>query len=169
MCVQDIDVQCVLQFTLIHAAGCALHRLASRVIHRSEFLFLTFDRSSPGNIGSGGQGRHAPLISFANNSDKRHVMRSGRPFSRVGGSLVQARTPIGDGLFEPRRVSSPRRKLLACAGPGTQTKMRIEFHIPYGPRPTHPPFEGAGPWVVRGRHSWPTPRQPANQIASRSC
>ena len=36
MCVQDIDVQCVLQFTLIHAAGCALHRHTSRVIHRLE-------------------------------------------------------------------------------------------------------------------------------------
>lgn len=36
ICVQDIDVQCVLQFTLLHAAGCALHRLTSRVIHRSE-------------------------------------------------------------------------------------------------------------------------------------
>ena len=36
MCVQDIDAQCVLQFTLVHAAGCALHRLASRVIHRLE-------------------------------------------------------------------------------------------------------------------------------------
>lgn len=37
ICVQDVDVQCVLQFTLIHAAGCALHRRTSRVIHRSEF------------------------------------------------------------------------------------------------------------------------------------
>jgi hypothetical protein len=36
ICVQDIDVQCVLQFTLIHAAGCALHRHTSRVIHRLE-------------------------------------------------------------------------------------------------------------------------------------
>ena len=36
ICVQDIDVQCVLQFTLIHAAGCALHRHTSRVIHRQE-------------------------------------------------------------------------------------------------------------------------------------
>lgn len=39
MCVQDVDVQCVLQFTLIHAAGCALHRRVSRVIHRIE-LYL---------------------------------------------------------------------------------------------------------------------------------
>lgn len=36
MCVQGVDVQCVLQFTLIHAAGCALHRRTSRVIHRIE-------------------------------------------------------------------------------------------------------------------------------------
>jgi hypothetical protein len=41
MCVQDIDVQCVLQFTLIHAAGCALHRRTSRVIHRPK-LYLDF-------------------------------------------------------------------------------------------------------------------------------
>ena len=41
MCVQDVDVQCVLQFTLIHAASCALHRRTSRVIHRSK-LFSTF-------------------------------------------------------------------------------------------------------------------------------
>ena len=40
MCVQGVDVQCVLQFTLIHAAGCALHRLTSRVIHRLE-LFVS--------------------------------------------------------------------------------------------------------------------------------
>ena len=36
ICVQDIDVQCVLQFTLLNAAGCALHRHTSRVIHRLE-------------------------------------------------------------------------------------------------------------------------------------
>ena len=37
ICVQNVDVQCVLQFTLIHAAGCVLHRHTSRVIHRLEF------------------------------------------------------------------------------------------------------------------------------------
>ena len=43
MCVQDIDVQCVLQFTLLHAAGCALHRHTSRVIHRLElYQIYTF-------------------------------------------------------------------------------------------------------------------------------
>lgn len=37
-CVQVVDVQCVLQFTSLLAAGCALHRRTSRVIHRSELL-----------------------------------------------------------------------------------------------------------------------------------
>ena len=41
ICVQSVDVQCVLQFTLIHAAGCVLHRRTSRVIHRLK-LFLSF-------------------------------------------------------------------------------------------------------------------------------
>lgn len=36
MCVRNVDVQCVLQFTLLHAVGCVLHRPTSRVIHRSE-------------------------------------------------------------------------------------------------------------------------------------
>lgn len=40
MCVQDFDVQCVLQFTLVNAAGCALHRHASLVIHRIEWSFV---------------------------------------------------------------------------------------------------------------------------------
>ena len=43
MCVQGIDVQCVLQFTLINAAGCALHRCTSRVIHRSKLYFWIHD------------------------------------------------------------------------------------------------------------------------------
>lgn len=38
ICVQDFDVQCVLQFTLVNAAGCALHRHTSRVIHRIEWF-----------------------------------------------------------------------------------------------------------------------------------
>ena len=36
MCVQSADDHCVLQFTLILAAGCVLHRRTSRVIHRQE-------------------------------------------------------------------------------------------------------------------------------------
>ena len=41
ICVQDIDDQCILQITLIHAVCCALHRLASLVVHRIG-LYLYF-------------------------------------------------------------------------------------------------------------------------------
>ncbi len=40
MCVQNADVQCVLQFALILAFGCVLHRRASRVIHRREYCLV---------------------------------------------------------------------------------------------------------------------------------
>ena len=46
MCVQDINVQCVLQFTLIHAASCALHRRTSRVIHHLELMRVTGRRTT---------------------------------------------------------------------------------------------------------------------------
>ena len=45
ICVQDVDVQCVLQFTLIDAACCALHRRTSRVIHRLELCQVLADSS----------------------------------------------------------------------------------------------------------------------------
>ena len=40
MCVRSVDDQGVLQFTLILAAGCVLHRRTSRVIHRQELSFF---------------------------------------------------------------------------------------------------------------------------------
>ncbi len=54
ICVQSVDVQCVLQFTLIHAAGCVLHRRTSRVIHRLKlFSFsLLFQQSSTKSLAS---------------------------------------------------------------------------------------------------------------------
>ena len=42
MCVRSVDDQCVLQFTLVHAAGCVLHRRTSRVIHRRELFSCYF-------------------------------------------------------------------------------------------------------------------------------
>ena len=56
MCVRNADDHCVLQFTLIHAAGCVLHRRTSRVIHRQEL-------STRFSVSSRGSGR-APHLSF---------------------------------------------------------------------------------------------------------
>lgn len=39
MCVRNVDDQGVLQFTLIHAVGCVLHRRGSRAIHRLQLFF----------------------------------------------------------------------------------------------------------------------------------
>ena len=71
ICVQDIDGQCVLQFTLIHAACCALHRLASRVIHCSEFFFQKFDPFGRGNkVTPGGPGR-SPRGNYPHESNQQ--------------------------------------------------------------------------------------------------
>lgn len=40
-CVRDVDDQGVLQFTLLHAVCCALHRRTSRVIHRLELFCIS--------------------------------------------------------------------------------------------------------------------------------
>ncbi len=67
ICVQSVDVQCVLQFTLIHAAGCVLHRRTSRVIHRLK-LFLFFFVSKRSRV----------LL----RPRKRHARRAGRVQSK---------------------------------------------------------------------------------------
>ena len=73
ICVQSVDVQCVLQFTLVHAAGCVLHRRTSRVIHRLKLCHRFGFRSSPERAplvptrrGFAGRTRGcSPLYSFA--------------------------------------------------------------------------------------------------------
>lgn len=62
MCVQGIDVQCVLQFTLINAAGCALHRCTSRVIHRSELSFPFHGHHQGRPAPTGGQHFTLPTV-----------------------------------------------------------------------------------------------------------
>ena len=42
MCVQNANDQCVLQFTLLLAAGCVLHRRTSRAIHHRELYLYCF-------------------------------------------------------------------------------------------------------------------------------
>lgn len=86
MCVQDVDVQCVLQFTLIHAAGCALHRRTSRVIHRSKLSDKIFGCAARGDTGM--------ILARGLRSEKEKYAswkkaRAGRPESGVG-------------LFKPR-------------------------------------------------------------------
>lgn len=79
ICVQGFDVQCVLQFTLLNAAGCALHRHTSQVIHRLEW-YVSLDRrqrstaiprnqiahlSCPAVMGPCTGGRHSDSLNLA--------------------------------------------------------------------------------------------------------
>lgn len=88
ICVQDIDVQCVLQFTLIHAAGCALHRHTSRVIHRQElscFYLLSFreQRRARPEASDRAPLSFEPLhLSYHNDDVKRECLRGVRPGDR---------------------------------------------------------------------------------------
>lgn len=45
ICVRGVNDRCVLQFTLILASGCALHRRTSLVIHRIDFFFFSVSLS----------------------------------------------------------------------------------------------------------------------------
>ena len=72
MCVQDVDDQCVLQFTLVNAVGCALHRRTSRVIHRLELV--TVPRRRPG-----GQSSRSPFQGGGKSSLVPPRVRAGHP------------------------------------------------------------------------------------------
>ena len=81
ICVQSVDVQCVLQFTLIHAAGCVLHRRTSRVIHRLKlFSFLL----------SGFHQRRLPVKPYGNNCQKNSRVTK----KRLGAAPTQDRCSL---------------------------------------------------------------------------
>lgn len=66
MCVQDVDVQSSMQFTLIHTVGCALHRHTSRVIHRSElYSYRQLVTQKNDALASRTQGRHPQATAHA--------------------------------------------------------------------------------------------------------
>lgn len=68
MCVQVVDAQGVLQFTLVHAVCCALHRHTIRVIHPIPTSFAAITRK---------------LANLWQNMPEIGSMASSRPFTRV--------------------------------------------------------------------------------------
>ena len=115
MCVRDADDRCVLQFTLRNAAGCALHRRASRVIHRSE-LFVAptgrrefcFTRAAHGR-----QGR------------RHHGPRRGPGFGQcwyIGRRSAEGR------LARPARLARTSRD----GDPGSERFPRVDRHYSAG-------------------------------------
>ena len=76
MCVQVVDDRSVLQFTLLHAVGCALHRRKSRVIHRIE-LYSGFEGPRRGNIPLASTRPSPPLGSSGSDESKRRGTDNG--------------------------------------------------------------------------------------------
>ena len=116
ICVQDIDVQCALQFTLIHAAGCALHRHTSRVIHRLELSVAERQRF---RFSPRGKKREEERKTFDERTtlttttknvfnrtrrEKKQTNRSGRP-ANPGSQYGECGIP--GQLFKPSRRSFP--------------------------------------------------------------
>lgn len=147
MCVRDVDVQCVLQFTLINAAGCALHRRTSRVIHRLESFKCppgTFDCSVGGNEAgrqSGTAGRPIPTMSFKQYQGAKQ-QAVGRRSQTTGNRACSAR-----GLHTCIRLFLATR---ARDYPG-QRRARIGTLHPQPTRPTTCARSGTYAYVQRGK------------------
>lgn len=103
ICVQDVDVQCVLQFTLISADGYALHRRTSRVIHRLQLY------SSPVPQRDAGRWMHASVL---HSSVQSIVHLYGRlpVASRRSPAPVNTPHKVRDEIFRGsvRKLSHPR-------------------------------------------------------------
>lgn len=99
MCVQGVDVQCVLQFTLIHAAGCALHRRASRVIHCPKLYGSNRIGSSKKEKPRKKSNRRGPPLT-------RRRLERGRSSSRYRGALPQSHRLRRNGGTAARRAQT---------------------------------------------------------------
>ena len=112
ICVQDVDVQCVLQFTLIHAAGCALHRHTSRVIHRLELSVAASAAtiSFPMPRGKVEAGERRTNVSHRFRYGNRRMVKTNESFGAAGGNRLFKPLPR---CFPGRRASE--RATVPCS------------------------------------------------------
>ena len=111
MCVREVDVQCVLQFTPVSAAGCALHRRASRVIHRLEL--------------SASSGRPQSGVSGGSRDQRVCTKKGGR--EGAGGAARGRSLNLAERLDQVPRPA-PERPAGVCVsavGPGVPPRVRI--------------------------------------------
>ena len=148
ICVQDVDVQCVLQFTLIHAAGCALHRHTSRVIHRLE-LSVTAEAATisfqlPRGTGSRSEGTSPPHpFQLRNSSVKTRVVQGGPSTqTRTGSlSLCEDASPTHE---RSRRARYPRTTQTEIETPRPEESRRQRALVRPDGSPLKPPPRGPG-------------------------
>ena len=116
ICVQGVDVQCVLQFTLIHAASCALHRRTSQVIHRSK-LFSTFFAFSTTDVSR----QPATEVGGGEKRETKKSLRKKR--GKISPRTVVGRQPQSRLLFEPRGLAPPQSEEV---GARDELSLRLE-------------------------------------------
>ena len=114
MCVRSVDDQGVLQFTLIHAVGCVLHRRGSRAIHRLQ-LFLSFQL-----VSRAGERREAstdPSLEWSGKEEKRKK---------------RGKNPGGRGPQPKARDSLERADRAACHRPTRTRTFSTLLSLPRG-------------------------------------
>ena len=114
MCVRNVDDQGVLQFTLIHAVGCVLHRRGSRAIHRLQ-LFLSFQL-----VSRAGERREAstdPSLEWSGKEEKRKK---------------RGKNPGGRGPQPKARDSLERADRAACHRPTRTRTFSTLLSLPRG-------------------------------------
>ena len=132
ICVQSVDVQCVLQFTLIHAAGCVLHRRTSRVIHRLKLFLFSF-QSGRASCSAHARGmRSEPVAS--NRKIGKMIKAANRKQKKPGGGT----RPRG------RRDSlNLRRRTDRSAPEENESFLPLERQTTAATRESGPPFPSA--------------------------
>ena len=98
MCVRNVDDQGVLQFTLIHAVGCVLHRRASRAIRRLQLFRVFVISTSSASVSSLGSGEESEEGKVRENS---HI-----PGGPRRDSLMRARRRARKAPGEPHTDSN---------------------------------------------------------------
>ena len=153
MCVRNVDDQGVLQFTLIHAVGCVLHRRASRAIRRLQLFRVFVISTSSASVSSLGSGEESEEGKVRENSHipggprRDSLMRArrrarkapGEPHTDSNGVLSkkfsESRLPLatrnGAGLgYKARGPSPSERRSALSTRPGRTEDGRSEVRRP---------------------------------------
>ena len=154
MCVRNADDHCVLQFTLILAAGCVLHRRTSRVIHRRELFFSSFRKRFFFRYSSFdhrvmtapvADGAEYPTIGKQNHGGSRAAAGTGRPCLARPSSPLRgsAATRFGSCVRAPPSALRSRRRIRgrapASRGPGSRRRLAPLASPTHRPPPRGPP------------------------------